>query len=89
MKWYGLIRKNNIILKSKNSINIKKKNYKFYFKPRFNLNYFKLNFFFPNQWDITLLNLNQKPTITACKIYSLTYYFYLFFTNKFLFLNYD
>jgi hypothetical protein len=89
MRWYGLTSNNNVILKKKNAINIRKKNSKFYFKPRFNLNSFRINFFFPAQWNILLLNFKKNLGVTTCYIYSSTYYFYLFYPNKFLFLNYD
>lgn len=74
---------------SKKNINKKKKFYKFYFKPRFNLNYFKINFYFPKNWNIILFSLNKDKNISICNIYSSTYYFYLFYSSTFLFLNYD
>ena len=89
MRWYGLTKTNNVILREKSAISIKKKNLKFYFKPRFNLNRFRMSFFIPSQWNLILLNSKNNIKITTCYLYSLNYHFNLFYSNTFLSLNYD
>jgi len=91
MKWYGSYQ----ISKKKTFNNIKLSKKKFiknnFFKKSgsSNLNFYKINFYMPNNWNFILLKKNYYDLYIYFYIYTERYFFILLFLRKFVFFFYD
>ena len=91
MKWYG---RNQFI--KKKTFNNKKLSEKNFFKNNLfkksnclNLNFYKIKFYLPFNWNFLLLKKNSHNLFFFFYIYSERYFFILFFLKKFVFFSYD
>jgi hypothetical protein len=85
MKWYGLSNCliSNYLIKKKKRFQLKLRKSSMILFNRTGLNYYKINFYIPSNWNFLIIKKNNSEFF-YCYIYSLSYFFFLPFSKFFL-----
>lgn len=91
MKWYGSYNnfKKSLIINQKKLIKQKSLKYRFLGNNSLNLNFYKLNFYLPSNWNFLLIKKNNNKNFLYFYLYSVEYFFILPVVSKFLNIKYD
>lgn len=91
MKWYGSYNysKTSSIINKKKNNKLKSLKYNFLSNKKINLNFYKLNFYIPSNWDFLLIKKHINKNILYFYLYSEEYFFILPIIKNFLVFRYD